>query len=104
MDELDVLSKKYNRSKPQCKMLFDLLGDINLYIELEEAIEYLNIFYCPGDLEECNYVLSRYRVRKHIDNLYEKFSGEKWDYKRSFSGSTYDFDGNEYKTFGGWKN
>lgn len=75
----DQVSKKYstcsgiyNRHKNQCLFLYELLGEnFALYEELEDAIKYLNISYCPGDAEECHYVLARYRVRLYIDKLFK---------------------------------
>ena len=77
-DKLEEYSSKYNRAKHQCEFLYDLLkGDMDLYVELEDAIKYLNLFYCPGDFNECNYVIAKYRVRKHIDKIWESAMAKK---------------------------
>lgn len=71
-DKLEEYSTKYNRSKGQCEFLYQLLkGDMNLYVELEDAIKYLMLFYCPSDYYECLYVLTHYRTRKHVDKICE---------------------------------
>lgn len=99
-DQLKEVTGKYNRHKTQCQFLYDILGcNYELYLELEDAIKYLNVCYSPGDSEECNYLLARYRVRKHVDKLYKQYSGRDWDYRKQ----PFDFWGNEVKTYGGWK-
>lgn len=65
---------KYNRSEAQCNMLFSLLnGDIKLYEEYECASKYLNLFYCASSIDETHWIISKYRVRKYIDELFWKY-------------------------------
>jgi hypothetical protein len=48
-----------NRHPRQEKFLFDLLnGDFDKLVELEEKLHRNFVFYCPGDLEECEKVLA----------------------------------------------
>lgn len=76
-EKLEEYSNKYNRAKHQCEFLYNLLkNDMDLYVELEDAIKYLNLFYCPGNSEECHFVLAKYRVHKHIDKIYESAIGK----------------------------
>lgn len=78
-DKLEEYSTKYNRAKHQCEFLYNLLdGDMELYVELEDACKYpYPLFYCPGDKIECLFVIAKYRIRKHIDGLYESAIAKK---------------------------
>lgn len=62
--------QSFNRHHTQCLFLYELLGEnLELYIELENAIKYLNVSYCPGDIYECQYILARFRVKVSIEDL-----------------------------------
>ena len=61
--------QSFNRHHSQCLFLYELLNeDLELYIELETAIKYLCISYCPGDIYECQYIISQFRVRISIED------------------------------------
>ena len=56
---LNRLTIATNRSIGQTQFLLELLnGDIFKLMELEEKLKNNFLFYCPGDEEECETVLS----------------------------------------------
>ena len=62
--------QSFNRHHNQCLFLYELLNDdLQLYIELETAIKYLNIRYCPSDIYECQYIISCFRVKVGIEDI-----------------------------------
>lgn len=61
---LDLLTDVTNRSVNQTKMLFDVLGKVTLVLELENAMRFFGVFYCPGDMAECYYLIGKYRTWK----------------------------------------
>lgn len=61
---IDWLTDMTRRSVNQTKFLYDILGDWNLLLELEEAIKTFNIFYCPGDLGDALYLIAKLRTWK----------------------------------------
>lgn len=61
---LSWLMERTNRSEGQTKFLYNILGNLNLLIELEESIKAFHIFYCPGDMAECYYLIGKLRVWK----------------------------------------
>lgn len=56
---MEELTNKTNRSKNQTQFLFELC-DFNFekLVELERKIKNNFIFYCPGDKDELNHILS----------------------------------------------
>lgn len=73
-DMLEEHANKYNRSKGQSDFLYDLLkGDMDSLHDLEDALKYHFLSYCPGDSEECDYVLARYRTHKYIDKMVDDY-------------------------------
>jgi hypothetical protein len=53
------LSNATNRSLAQTKFLFELCDhDLSKLMELEEKLKNNHVFYCPGDKEETEKVLS----------------------------------------------
>lgn len=66
--------QSFSRHSSQCLFLYELLNeDLTLYIELENAIKYLHISYCPADIYECQYVLARFRIRVAIEDLCNQY-------------------------------
>lgn len=56
---LDNFTELTNRKPSQELFLFDLLGgDFDKLVEIEEKLHRNHLSYCPGDLEECEKVLS----------------------------------------------
>jgi len=56
---LGLFTDLTNRKPHQEVFLFDLLnGDFDKLVELEEKLHRNFLFYCPGDLEECEKVLA----------------------------------------------
>ena len=55
---LELFTDLTNRKMAQETFLFDLLdGDFDKLVLLEEKLHRNFVFYCPGDLEECEKVL-----------------------------------------------
>jgi len=67
---LDDFTDLTNRHPRQEKVLFDLLGgDFDKLVELEEKLYRNFVFYCPGDLEECEKVLAMGYKHKGYKNF-----------------------------------
>lgn len=65
---LDSLTTATNRSKGQTLFLLELLdNDLEKLILLEEKIKNNFIFYCPGDKEECERILSLNEEKKWFE-------------------------------------
>jgi len=58
---LDILTDVTNRSINQTRMLLDILPNVNLVLELENAMKFFGVMYCPGDMAECYYLIGKYR-------------------------------------------
>jgi hypothetical protein len=61
---IEWLASKTNRSINQTKFLFEIVGNWEELLELEEAIKVFMVFYCPGDMAECYYLLAKLRTYK----------------------------------------
>ena len=72
---LDEFTDLTNRKPFQELFLFDLLdGDFDKLVELEEKMHCCFVFYCPGDLEECEKVLAMEFTYEGIRD-FEPFKG-----------------------------
>lgn len=71
----EAFTSATNRSKGQTHFLFDLLDqDFDKLVELEKRIRTNMIGYCPGDVEECDRVLSLDIVDKYLGTFLSEFT------------------------------
>jgi len=71
---INEFTNNSNRSKNQTLFLYDLVSSLEELKELEKAIKYLHLFYCPGDRCEVLYILTKYRLDKWLkEELFIKY-------------------------------
>lgn len=66
LQTINWLTSKTNRAVSQTKFLYNILGDMKMLFELEEAIKVFHVYYCPGNLAECFYLIGLLRTWKAL--------------------------------------
>lgn len=68
---VEYYATKYNRASSQVLFVYELTKSLKLYLEFEEAYKdaFWYFYGIPGDLNEFNLAMARYRLYRFIDKL-----------------------------------